>query len=268
MFSKAHIFFIIFSFIIIVLGVSICDKKKIPTEKVVWACFFIGLSCEIIKILIVIDVVPLVEPDVENGVLTYKGIGKFYPYIETAHIPFQLCSFQIVFLFLARVVKNEKWKRRIYSLIYATSLIGGIIAILLSSIAPYYNSTREFLLSIRAWEFYLYHSMLVMIAIVIAKNKKCNLRFSDAKWTCVILFMLDIFSFYMNSMLSVPLYVKEKLIGLTHSVNCFSSYENPIGINITTKAQYLIYLLIRFTIALLLILAAYVPFLKRDRDDN
>lgn len=266
MFSEGHIIFIIISIILVVIGASICEKKKIPTEKVLWGCFFIALICEIIKILVVIKIVPLVELVVEDGVLTYKNVGKFYPYIETAHIPLELCSFQIVFLFLARVVKNEKWKRRIYSLIYATSLIGGIIATLLSSIAPYYNSTKEFLFSIRAWEFYIYHSMLVVIAIVIARDKSYGLRFADAKWTCIIVFMLDIFSFYMNSVLSIPLYVKENLIGLTHSVNFFSSYDDPLGINITTKGQYFIYLLIRFVGVLLLILAVYIPFLKRREE--
>ncbi|MBR4314177.1 MAG: YwaF family protein [Lachnospiraceae bacterium] len=268
MFGKAHIIFIIISFLFIFLGVNICEKKKIPVEKVLWVCFFISLASELLKILMVIELVPLVTLVVENGNIVYKSAGKFCPYIETHHIPFQLCSFQIIFLFLARVVKNKEWKRRVYSLIYSTALIGGILAIFLSDIIPFYKSASEFLLSARAWEFYLYHSMLVVIALVIARDKKCGIKFTDAKWTCIIVFILDICSFYMNSMLSVPVYVNEELVGITHSVNFFNSYENNIGLNVTTKNEYFVYLLIRFVVVLLFIIITYLPFLKRKKINN
>ena len=110
--------------------------------------------------------------------------------------------------------------------------------------------------------------MLVVIALVIARDKKCGIKFTDAKWTCIIVFILDICSFYMNSMLSVPVYVNEELVGITHSVNFFNSYENNIGLNVTTKNEYFVYLLIRFVVVLLFIIITYLPFLKRKKINN
>ena len=263
MYSQGHIIFIIASFIIIFLGVLFCKTKSIPTEKVIWACFLIGLTCEVIKIFCVIKMVPIVELTSENGTLIFKNTGKFSPYIESVYLPFELCSYQILFLFLARIIKNEKWKRRIYSLIYATALIGGLLAIFLSYISNDYNSTKEYLLSIRAWEFYIYHAMIVIVAIAIARDEHYKPRFSDIKLTSIIILLFDILSFYMNSLLSVPIYNNEKLMGLTYSLNYFSSYNNPLGITITTKNQYLIYLLIRLIIGFLFVVIVHLPFLKR-----
>ena len=271
MYSTAHIIFIIISLVLIVAGIMICEKKKVTIPSLIKVCFLIALICEVIKIFTIIDIVPVVETVVKDGVIVYKETGRFSPYIKAEHLPFELCSYQIIFLFLARVVKNEVWKRRIYSLIYATALIGGTLAIFLSSIAPEYDTTSEFLLSIRAWEFYIYHSMIVVIAIIIARDKDNYLRFGDIKWTCIILLLLDIFSFYLNSIFSIPVYKNDSLIGLEYAVNYFSSYNNPLGIVLNTKKAYLTYLMLRFIIALILIVIIYLPFLKRDKvldDEN
>ena len=262
MFGQAHIIFIIASFIMIFFGVFFCKSKNIPTEKVIWGCFLICLTCEVIKLFCVIKMVPIVEFTIENGTLVYNNTGKVSPYIESVYLPFELCSFQMFYLFLARVIKNEKWKRRIYSLIYATALIGGLLAIFLSNISNEYDSTREYLSSMRAWEFYIYHAMIIIAAMAIARDEHYTPRFSDIKWTSIIILLFDIPSFYMNSLFSVPIYNNEKLMGLTYSLNYFSSYFNPLGIKITTKSQYLIYILIRLITGFLCVVIVYLPFLK------
>ena len=267
MYSKAHIIFIIISLILIIFGVLAVKKRNAPIHNLIKVCFLIALICEVLKVFMVIDIVPILESTIENGEMVYRETGRFSPYIKAEHLPFELCSYQIIFLFLARVVKNEVWKRRIYSLIYATAVIGGVLAIALSSIAPGYNSTKDFLLSPRAWEFYIYHSMLVVIGVAIATDKNKYIYFSDAKWTCIILLILDLFSFYLNSIFSVPVYKSGNLLGLTYAVNYFSSYNNPLGIVLDTKANYILYIIARLIIALLFIIIMYLPFLKRDKDN-
>lgn len=269
MYSTAHIIFIIISLILVVIGTLICIRNNVQVYDVIKVCFLIAIICEIIKIFVIIKIVPIVEAVVENGNLVYNETGRFSPYIEAEHLPFELCSFQIIFLFIARVIKNETWKRRVYSLIYATALIGGILAIFLSSIAPGFDTTKDFLLSIRAWEFYIYHSMLIVIAIVIARDKNNYIRFSDVKWTCIILVLLDMLSFYLNSILSVSAYENGNLVGLEYAVNYFSSYNNPLGIVLTTKKQYFMYLAFRFILAIVFIVIIYLPFLKTKKSvDN
>lgn len=264
MYSIGHIVFILISFILIIVVLSICEIKKVPADYFIKICFLIVLMCEIVKVFVIIDIKPIVQMVIENGNIVYKETGKFSPYIKAEHLPFELCSYQIVFLFLAIIVKNEIWKRRIYSFIYATALIGGLLAIFLSSIAPDYSSLKEFLTSIRAWEFYIYHSVITAAAIVIARDKKCYIRFSDIKMTCIIVALLDLFSFYLNSIFSVPVYENNNLIGLKYAVNYFSSYNNPLGIVLSNKIQYMIYIIIRFLLAVVVIFIIYLPFFKKD----
>ena len=268
MYSQRHIIFIIISFIMILFGTYFCKKRNLPTEKVIKVSFFICLICEVVKIFCVIKMVPIVEWKLENGTLIYNNTGKFSPYIENLHFPYELCSFQILFLFLAQILKNEKWKRRVYSLIYATALIGGMLAIFLSFIPNEYSSTKEYLSTIRVWEFYIYHATIIIVALAIARDENYTPRFSDIKWTSIIILLFDIPSFYINSLFCVPLYSDHKLIGLTYSVNHFSSFYNPLGINITTKNQYLIYILIRFILGFLCIVIVHILFLKRKKTLN
>ena len=73
--------------------------------------------------------------------------------------------------------------------------------------------------------------------------------------------------FYLNSMMSVPYYVGDNIVGLAYGINYFSSYNNPLGIVMSTKGQYFIYLLIRIVIALILIPIVYLP-LKLKKTNN
>jgi hypothetical protein len=75
----------------------------------------------------------------------------------------------------------------------------------------------------------------------------------------------DISSLYLNSILSEPVYRGKELEGIMYAVNFFSSYNNPLGIPMTGKPQYLLYLLLRFCIASALIVLVYLPFRLRDR---
>lgn len=268
MFSASHIVFIIISLMLIIIGSLICKKSKITIPNLIKVCFLIAFICEIIKIFTIIDIVPIVDAVVENGNIVYKETGRFSPYIKAEHLPFELCSYQIIFLFLSTVIKNEIWKRRLYSFIYVTALIGGTFAILLSSIAKDYDTISKGLISVRAWEFYIYHSMLIVIAIVMSRDKNNYIRFSDIKWTCMILLPLDIFSFYLNSIFSVPVYNNSNLIGLKYAINYFSSYNNPIGIVLDTKNKYILYIILRFISAIILIIIVYLPFLKKEKNTS
>ena len=264
-FSQAHIIFIISSFSLFIVATLICYKYNFPTDKVIKICFFLGLLSEISKIFSTMQIVPIVETVVENGALVYVNTGKFAPYIRSEFLPFYLCSLQILFLFLAIVVKNTKWKKRILSFIYCTALIGGVLAIFLSSIVSEFNNELEYLTSIRSWIFYLYHVMIMVIAMVIAHDKSIDIRFEDIKWSYIFLFILDIASLYLNSIFTVPLYNNGILMGITHASNYFSSYQNPLNIQMTNKNAYLIYMCIRFVGAVIIIALLYLPFLKRKK---
>lgn len=265
MYSAGHIVFIIISLIMIVLGVLICKKNKFSLDSIIKVCFFVAVVCEFIKVLTVIDVWPIVQETIENGEIVYSETGRYTPFIEYTHLPFELCSLQIIFMFLYLVIRDAVWKKRIIALIYGTAFMGGLLAIFVSSIAGDFITIKESLTSLRAWEFYIYHSMLTSLAILIATDGKYSLKIKEFKWTCLMLLIIDIFSFYINSILSIPVYRDGKLIGLSSSVNYFSSFDNPLGIPMVNKWQYLIYLMIRLMIGFVLIFIIYLPFLKNKR---
>ena len=113
MYSQGHLIFIGISPILILFGTAMCRKYKPPIDNVVQLCFLLSLFLEAAKILTVIEIIPVVEPVVENGVLVYRGTGAYAPYIEREHLPFELCSLQIVFMFLERIVFSPVWKKRL-----------------------------------------------------------------------------------------------------------------------------------------------------------
>ena len=98
-------------------------------------CLVIALISEFIKILGHMQIVPIVKPVIEKGELIYKKTGAYTPYLEAEHFPFELCSYQIIFIFLALELKDRKWRKRLYAVMYTTCIAGAGMGILLSSAA-------------------------------------------------------------------------------------------------------------------------------------
>lgn len=136
MFSTGHFFFILLSTAAILAGVAACKKIQPPIRKLLIVCLCLGLLSEVSKILGSIEIVPVVEPAVENGVLLYRETGAYTPYLEAEHLPFELCSLQILFMLFALLLRNPTWRKRLYALMYTTCIVGAGMAILFSSEAP------------------------------------------------------------------------------------------------------------------------------------
>lgn len=104
-------------------------------RKVLLTCLAIAMLSEFIKILGNIEIVPIVEPIVEQGKLIYRETGAYTPYLEAEHFPFELCSYQIIFILLALAVRNPRLQKRLYALMYTTCIAGAGMGILFSSAA-------------------------------------------------------------------------------------------------------------------------------------
>ncbi|MBR4471667.1 MAG: YwaF family protein [Erysipelotrichaceae bacterium] len=263
MFSTGHLIWIAISIVLIVAGIFLCKKKKPTMRRMTSLCLLLAIISEVIKFLSVIEIVPIVEQVVENGVLVYQETGKYAPYLQAEHMPFELCSLQIPFMFLSLIVKDDKWRKRIWSLMYGTSIIGGTMAVFLSSIAPEFTDTISFLTAPRAWQFFLYHAMIIVQGVYIGMSEEADMHFKDMKWMIILTLVLDCVSFYMNSIMSVPFYNGDELMGIAYDINYFSSYNNPLGIVFDEKWKWLLYLLVRIGIAILLIPVVYSPLLMK-----
>ena len=82
-------------------------------------------------------------------------------------------------------------------------------------------------------------------------------------------FSLDFISFYLNSIFSEPVYTDTKPVGLLYRSNFFSSYVNPLGIILTQKWQWIVYLIIRMITAIVMITLLFlIQKIIRSRRDK
>ena len=149
---------------------------------------------------------------------------------------------------------------------YATEIIGGILALLFPCLTTEYDSVRSMLISPRAWQFFLYHSMLIILGLYLGSSKEADIRFEQWKTATAGIVLMDIPSFYLNSILSEPVYLDGKLTDVSYRVNYFSSYVNPIGLNLTEKWQWILYLCIRCIIAFLCIFSLFLTKRKKQSE--
>ena len=159
------------------------------------------------------------------------------------------------------IVSNEKVKHFLYVMMFATG-IGGIIAIPLAYVSFEFNSFSEYMLSPRVWQFFLYHSMICVLSIYIGLSKETNIVFADLKIALLGAFALDIPTFYLNGVLSEKVYVDNKIVGVTHYINFFSSYYNPLELVLREKWEWILYIGIRDVVLIGLMTLLFVIFCK------
>lgn len=272
MFSLGHVIWIAVSFILIGIALLVAVRKKASLDKVIKVCFVLGLVSEVIKIYSVIDIVPMVNQVIVNNggtyELSYAPTGQYTPMMGMEHLPLELCSLQIFFMGALILAKQDKIKHLLYSLMYPTGIIGGVLGVVMATMTSYVKSQSEYLTSPRVWQYFLYHAMIIFMSIYIGISKESGLRFSDWRKAVFAVFVLDIPTFYLNSVFSSRLYHNDELVGVTHRINFLSSYVNPLGLVLTEKWQWLIYLLIRMILALILIFLLFLPLIKRNKSSQ
>ena len=267
MFSTGHLIWIGISAALIT-GLSVYFfKAKPPLKKVLLVCTILGILSEVIKVFSVAQIVPMVDPVIvtQNGsqAIGYIPTGEYTPYIAKEHMPLELCSLYLVFMPLALFLKDEKWKKRLFALMFVSGTIGGLMGIVLSSIAGDFETTGAFFSAPRAWQYFLFHSMIVALSLYIGFGDEAELRFGDWKKAVLCILVLDVPTFYINSLLSSEVYMANQVVGVSHRINFLSSYVNPLGLILTEKWQWIVYLLIRAALAISLIILLYLPLLAR-----
>ena len=256
MFAAGHLMWIGISIVLITCSLVFCLKKKPDLDRMLKICFVLGLCSETVKIFSVARILPMVTPFIEKTAdiqtINYTPTGQYSPYLEIAHLPLELCSLQMIFIMAVLICKTDKWKRRYLALINVTGTLGGIMGILFAYVTADYHTVSEYFLSSRVWQFFLYHVMIVVLGLYIGFSGLFVYSRRDFKSVICALASMDFLTFYLNSIFSQPVYVNEKPIGLVYRANFFSSYVNPLGIVLTEKWQWILYLLIRLVLVLVL----------------
>ena len=241
------------SICLIALGYTACLVWRPRLDSVLKVCLAVGVLSEAIKVFSVMRILPVVEVAVNGGALEYIYAGQYTPYLEMADLPLELCSLQIVFIAAMLLSKTTVWRSRLRALIYVTGVIGGLMGIVLAQVTVDYGAVREYFTSPRIWQFFLYHAMVVTLGLYMGFGPGSDVSLRSFGSTMGLLLAMDAPTFYLNSIFSQPVYEAGKPTGILYRVNFFSSYVDPLGLVLTEKWQWLVYLAIRLVLAAALI---------------
>lgn len=256
MFSIQHFIWLFITFSLVAVSLICCLKKRPGLEKFLNVACLICLASELIKIFSSVELIP------SSDGLTY------FPYIQTQHLPFHLCSVQIIFIFIVRFAKDSPAKDRIYGFLYPTTIIGALFALALPSIFSTSISVQEAFTHPLAYQFFVYHGMLIVLGVYIYIEKKDTFTSSYYFSTEAILFLISVVSIYINSIFASPVYKNGQLVSVEYVTNFFFTYRTPIGIPLTEKWQWILYLGILFALCWLTIGLAYIPVFIKSRKNK
>ena len=241
MFSVQHVIWAAICLILIVGALYLLKKYRWSLKQALTVACIVAVASEFIKIFSSIELV-----------LSADGT-KTFPYIKMQHLPLHLCSLQILFIFYARFAKEGEKKDAVLAFMYPTCLLGAFFALLLPSIftgtVPSVPLEQAFTKPL-AYQFFLFHSMLIVLAVYIPLSGEVRIKGKHYWTTLGMLGVLAVASLYINSMFAYPVYEAGKLISVEYVPNFFFTYETPIGLALTEKWQWCVYLAVLATLAM------------------
>ena len=252
MFSVEHIIWIFICVFIIAIATYFLSKYKPSIKSVLTVACILRVIGDMVKVFSTIEMVP----NTLNGLMV--------PYLKLQYLPLHLCGLQVVFMFYARFTKNEKGRDAVLAFMYPTCMIGGFISLILPSIFTDSLSVSEAFTHALSYQYFLYHTLLVIIGIYIPLSKEVKLNTKSYFATLIILFSVAYLAIYVNSMCAVPVFDGKEVIAVNYITDFFSLTYTPIGIKLNTINEWFIYLGILALIAIVLMGIFYIPYFIRD----
>ena len=256
MFTMNHFIWLFIVLAVIVLSMKYLHQHQVPLEKLLNVCCVLALVSEFTKTFSVIELVP-----------TADG-SMYYPYISMGHLPLHLCSIQILFIFYVRFSSNTKMRETLLAFMYPSCLLGALMAIALPSIFNGSVPVAQAFIHPLAYQFFLYHAMLIVLGLYIFTSKQVDIRPKHLGSTIGILALLAFLSLYVNSMVAAPVYVNGELQSVEYTANMFFTYQPVLDIPLTELWHWYVYLGIIVVLALTLISLTYIPVWKRAKKHN
>ena len=146
---------------------------------------------------------------------------------------------------------------------YPTCSIGAAIALFVPTILSDAEGVSRAFTDPHVYEYFLYHTMLVILGLYILLGREVNLRPKHYGSSITILCVLAFFSLYLNSIFASPTYVAGELISVDFVPNLFFTAAPPIDIPLTEIWHWYIYLAIIALLAIGLMTLLYIPVFRR-----
>jgi hypothetical protein len=195
-FGRNHIITVGVCLFLIILGSILIVKKDVKFEKILNIMLILWLCSEAIKM--VYGLKYLLSDGTTIEILKYKAqegitiVSAFYP---RDYLPLHLCALQPLLMLIVKFTKNENLKDKILKFMFPTCILGAFIAIVVNTVGCAFND-------LIVYEYFLFHTALIIYGISIMTRKKITITFKSHLETLGILIVVFISSIWVNSILS------------------------------------------------------------------
>lgn len=254
MFSIVHLIWIAICLLVIFVSIFTIKKKQLSMQRILSCACVVCVASEVIKVFSSMELVPSADGT------------TMYPYMLPQHLPFHLCSIQIIIIFIVRFASNVKLKNTLLAFLYPTCIIGAVLALVMPSI--FTGGTLELSQAFThplAYQYFLYHSMLIILGISVIIIKAVDLTRKHYFSTIGILGTLAFISVYLNSMLAAPTYISGQLQHVDYTPNFFFTVKLPFDIVYTEIWQWYLYVGCIAVLAIIVIALFYLPFFRSKK---
>ena len=251
MFTGNHCIWMAICLLLIVIGLRQLMKRRVPLRTVLTVCCVLAVLSEYIKVLSSVEMLPLNEAE-----------GN-YPFLDLGHLPFHLCSIQILFLFYARLARASLRRDTVLAFMYPTCTAGAFFALLLPSIFPGSVDVSQAFTHPLAYQYFLWHCALIVLGLYIPLSGEVRLSGRDYLITCGMMTVMAFATIYLNSACCAAVYASGKPVSLDFATNFFFTMQTPIGLPLITRRHWMLYYLILHLLAYTIIGLLYLPFMKK-----
>ncbi len=250
MFTWRHILWLLICLLMAGAAVYLYGRKRPPLSRVLTYALIVSALSEIVKIGSTIEMVPS------------AGGSLLLPYLPMNHLPLHFCSIQIILIAFARFTADRQKRETVLAFMCSTCILGAAAALLMPSIFTTSISVEQAFTSPVAYQFFVFHTMLLVLGIIIVRSGEIQWKKRHFTNTLLLVYLMGFVSIYLNSILASPTYVDGKLKSVDFWTNFFFTYQNPIGIRITSLWQWFVYLLIITALATVLLYLFYRPLIR------
>ncbi|MCR5089609.1 MAG: YwaF family protein [Oscillospiraceae bacterium] len=250
---RNHYIWLGISFCVIVIGIRFLMKKRIPLRTVLSVCCILAVVSEYIKVFSSVEMLPLL------------GVAGNYPFLDIGHMPFHLCSIQIIFIFYVRFARPSRFRDAMLAFMYPTCAAGAFFALLMPNIFPSSIDISQAFTHPLAYQYFLWHCALIVMGVYIPLSGEVQLSLRRWVTSSVLISVMGFVSIYVNAACASVVYEAGKPASLNFATNFMFTMQTPIGIPLTEKWQWMLYYLTLQLLAILSILLLYLPFLQNRR---
>lgn len=248
MFTAHHFVWLALCAALIAASALFLIRRKPPLQAVLTAVCVVCVLSELIKTFSMAEMVPS-----SDG-------SRMHVYLRMQHLPLHLCSLQILLIFYVRFTQNARLRETVLAFMYPTCLLGAFFALMILTIFSTSITPQQAFTHPLAYQFFLFHTMLVILGTYIALSGEVDIRPRHYFSTLGILAGLAFLSLYLNSIFAETTYVNGELVSVDYSPNFFFTQDTPIGIELYEKWQWYLYMAIIVALAVVLIGLFYLPF--------